>query len=205
MVAFDSHKNGYYYSEISYQLPYVSVSEGECVALFLAERLLQQYQGTAFAADITRLFNKVVDSLSEPITINLQHLSEMVSFRQQATDLGDIQRFEQLHRATREGRQLEIVYWTASRDETCRRVVDPYHLGSVYGDWYLIAYCHRREDVLMLVRRPEYVKFARPATHSSAQPISASTTTSTLASARSVAAVLHKWYAFDSRRTLLGT
>jgi predicted DNA-binding transcriptional regulator YafY len=148
-IAFDARKRGFYYTEPSYRLPYVSVSEGECVALFLAERLLQQYQGTAFAGDITRLFKKVVDSLSEPITINLHHLSESVSFRQQSTELGDIQRFEQLQRATREGRKLEIVYWSASRNDTCHRVVDPYHLASVDGDWYLIAYCHRREEVLM--------------------------------------------------------
>jgi predicted DNA-binding transcriptional regulator YafY len=148
-IAFDSRKNGYYYSETSFRLPCVSVSEGECVALFLAERLLQQYRGTPFAGDITCLFNKVVNLLSEPITIKLEHLNEVLSFRHTATAIGDVERFAQLHRATRECRQLEIVYWTASRNETCRRVVDPYHMASVDGDWYLIAYCHRREDVLM--------------------------------------------------------
>src|SRR5262249_23713860 len=35
------------------------------------------------------------------------------------------------------------------RDETCQRVVDPYHLTSVQGDGYLVAYCHLREDVRM--------------------------------------------------------
>src|SRR5262245_4054006 len=107
-IAFDAHKNGYYYSEVSYRLPYFQVSEGECVALFLAERLLQQYRGTAFAGDISRLFRKVMDLLSEPITINVQHLSEVFSFRQHTTEFGDAERFERLHRAIREGRQLEI-------------------------------------------------------------------------------------------------
>jgi predicted DNA-binding transcriptional regulator YafY len=168
-IAFDPHKNGYYYSEASYALPYIRVSEGECLALFLAERLLQQYRGTLFAADISRLFHKVVDLLGEPITINLQHLADAISFRQHSTGVGDVQRFDQLHRATRAGRQLEIVYWTASRDETCRRVVDPYHLASVDGDWYLIAYCHRREEVLMFspqrirALRETGASFERPA------------------------------------------
>jgi predicted DNA-binding transcriptional regulator YafY len=35
-IAFDPQKNGYY-SDDSYRLPYFQVSEGECVALFLAE------------------------------------------------------------------------------------------------------------------------------------------------------------------------
>jgi proteasome accessory factor B len=148
-IAFDPRKNGYFYSDSSFRLPYMSVSEGECVALFLAERLLQQYHGTAFASDISRLFRKVVDMLSEPITINLQHLNEAISFRQQATPFGDAKRFDQLHRAIDHGRQLEIVYWTASRNETGSRIVEPYHLASIDGDWYLIAFCHRRDDVLM--------------------------------------------------------
>ena len=26
-------------------------------------------------------------------------------------------------------------------------MADPYHLASVEGDWYLVGYCHLREDV----------------------------------------------------------
>ena len=148
-IEFDHDKNGYYYTEPSFRLPYFSVSEGECVALFLAERLLQQYRGTSIAGDITRLFHKVVNLLTEPITINLEHLNEVMSYRHHSTDLREAVQFDQLRRAARECRQLRIVYWTASRNETCRRVVDPYHLTSIDSDWYLIAYCHLREDVRM--------------------------------------------------------
>jgi predicted DNA-binding transcriptional regulator YafY len=31
-IAFDPKKNGYYYTEPSFRLPYFSVSEGECLA-----------------------------------------------------------------------------------------------------------------------------------------------------------------------------
>ena len=148
-IAYDSRQKGFCYSDASYRLPFVSASEGECIALFLAERLLQQYGGTPFAADITRLFHKMTDLLTEPITINLQHLSDSISFRQHSTDLGDVRRFDRLSQASRDSRQLEIVYWTPSRNETCCRVVDPYHLASIDGDWFLVAYCHLREDVRM--------------------------------------------------------
>ena len=148
-IAFDPRKNGYYYSEPSFRLPCVSVTEGECVALFLAERLLQQYRDTPFAGDIACLFNKIVSLLGEPITINLQHLIERPNFRQTANALGDCATFLAIDRAIRECRQLEVFYWTASRHETCRRVVDPYHLTAVDGDWFLVAFCHLREAVRM--------------------------------------------------------
>jgi proteasome accessory factor B len=148
-IKHDPRKRGYYYTDPSYEFSYFSVSEGEYIALFLAERLLQQYRSTPFAADISRLFAKVVDLLPEPITIDVQHLNGALSVHHHAADPGEATRFARLHQAARASRQLEIVYWTASRNETSRRIVDPYHLASVDGDWYLIAYCHRREDVLM--------------------------------------------------------
>jgi predicted DNA-binding transcriptional regulator YafY len=69
----------------------------------------------------------------------------------------------------REGRRLELVYWTASRDATSRRLVDPYHLVSLEGDWYLVAYCHLREAVRMFAPgrirslRETGERFERPA------------------------------------------
>ena len=40
----------------------------------------------------------------------------------------DLERFQLLAAAALRGRQLEIEYWTASRNATGRRCVDPYHL-----------------------------------------------------------------------------
>jgi predicted DNA-binding transcriptional regulator YafY len=38
-------------------------------------------------------------------------------------------------------------YYTASRDEHTERVVHPYHLSNVRGDWYLIAYDEYRHNI----------------------------------------------------------
>jgi len=40
-------------------------------------------------------------------------------------------------------------YYTASRDKTTRRKVDPYHIWYAAGALYLIGYCHLRSDVRM--------------------------------------------------------
>jgi predicted DNA-binding transcriptional regulator YafY len=147
----------------------VRLTEGELVAFFLAERLLDEYRGAPYAADLATAFRKLTAALPDAVTIDLSHLSEGLSFRQHAADAGDAAQFRSLARAVTEGRQLELVYWTASRDETCRRVVDPYHLASVDGNWYLVAYCHLREDVRMFVPsrirrfRETGVRFDRPA------------------------------------------
>jgi predicted DNA-binding transcriptional regulator YafY len=117
------------------------------LALFLAERLLQEYCGTPYAAGLARVFAKLTAALSDEVTIDLAHLDAAYSFHHPAAAPADAAQFGRLARAVRDGRQLAVVYWTASRDAVCRRVVDPYHLASIQGDWYLIAYCHLREDI----------------------------------------------------------
>ncbi len=138
-LKFDRAHNGYVYTDRSYCLPLHQLTEGELIALFLAERLLQEYRHTPYAAALARAFKKITAGLPDTVSIDLAHLDRAYSFRHQAVDGGDAGRFAQLDRAIRDGRQLELLYWTASRNETTRRVVDPYGLASVDGDWYLIC------------------------------------------------------------------
>jgi predicted DNA-binding transcriptional regulator YafY len=167
-LAFDAARNGYVYTDSSYRLPFYRLTEGELIALLLAERLLQEYRHTPYAEALAHAFQKMTAAVPDTVTIDLAHLAEAYSFRHKAVDTGDLDRFAALDRAIRDGRQLELLYWTASRDVTSRRVVDPYHLASVDGDWFLIGYCHLREEVRMFSPgrikelRQTGVRFERP-------------------------------------------
>jgi proteasome accessory factor B len=99
-IAFDTRKNGYYYSNPSFRLPYFQVSEGECIA-------------SAWPAPTWATASPSNSCTGPSVTAG--------SWRSP----------------------------TGPPRATGRRLVDPYHLASIDGDWYLIAYCHRRQDVLM--------------------------------------------------------
>jgi predicted DNA-binding transcriptional regulator YafY len=152
-VEFCPRRNGFYYRGTDYALPLLRLTEGELLALFLAERLMQQYRGTPYERDLATAFFKLTSQLPDEVSVDLSHLDEAFSIRPSPVAAGDMRRFRQVVRAVRQGRRLELVYWTASRDEECKRVVDPYHLTSAGGDWYLVAYCHLREDVRMFASR----------------------------------------------------
>ncbi len=150
-LEFCPRRNGYFYREPAWTLPVLSLAEGEVIALFLAERLLQEYAGTPYAGMLAQLFDKITMTLSDTIKVDLGHLDQVysVSHKQPASD--DTTLFHTLANAVRRRRQLQLTYWTATRNEVCTRRVDPYHLVSVEGDWYLIAFCHLREDIRMFV------------------------------------------------------
>lgn len=168
-VEFSPHRNGFFYRDPDFTLPLLRLTEGELIALFLAERLMEQYQHGPIVADLARAFHKLTAALPDEVTIDLSHLAEAFSCRTLPVSKREVRVFRQLVQAVRQGRQLELTYWTASRNETCQRVVDPYHLVAVGGEWYLAAHCHLREEVRLFVPgrirklRETGFRFERPA------------------------------------------
>ena len=59
-----------------------------------------------------------------------------------SVDLDEPEHLAEVRDAATSGRQLLITYYSASRDLTTERVVDPHHVFSSGGRWYLDAYCH---------------------------------------------------------------
>src|SRR4051812_12157897 len=127
-IEFDPVRNGYYYTEPTFRLSYFQVTEGELMALLLAERVLRQYRGTPFERDLHVAFAKLAEMLPETVSVHLDALSDCLSVLPAARITYDPDIFAALAKATTRRRRIDMVYWTAGRDETTRRVVDPFHL-----------------------------------------------------------------------------
>ncbi len=52
-----------------------------------------------------------------------------------------------LQAAVAERKTVAFAYYAITRDEEIERVVDPYGLQLVAGEWYLVGWCHLREDL----------------------------------------------------------
>jgi proteasome accessory factor C len=62
-----------------------------------------------------------------------------------AVALDDPPLLEGVRSAAAASARLRISYYSASRDEASERIVDPYHVFSSAGFWYLDAWCHRSD------------------------------------------------------------
>lgn len=148
-VVFNAARNGYCYTQPDYHLPFFSLTEGELIALFLAEQVLRQYRGTPYENDLQRAFGRLTELLPDAVTVNLAAVADALSVTPTAVAVQDLDIFRTLSAAALQRHRLQLDYWTAGRDEVNRRTVDPYHLALIGGDWYLIGYCHLRQDVRM--------------------------------------------------------
>ena len=63
---------------------------------------------------------------------------------------------------------MQLTYRKPGQRETELRVVDPYHLANINGEWFLFAWCHLRKDIRTFVPariqaiEPTGKTFARP-------------------------------------------
>jgi predicted DNA-binding transcriptional regulator YafY len=150
-VEFDRRRNGFFYSDKVSSFPTFQITEGELLAMMVAEKALQQYRGTTFERPLMSAFRKLAASLPETVSITLSDWEQTISFRTSAEPILDLAIFDGLARATAGRRQLELAYRKPGRRETEPRVVDPYHLANINGEWFLFGWCHLREDLRTFV------------------------------------------------------
>lgn len=167
-IAFDWVRNGYHYTEEVAAFPTFQITEGELLALLVAEKALQQYRGTNFERPLVSAFKKLAASLPETVSIHLPDWEGTISFRTSAEPILGLEIFDALAKATAGRRQLELAYRKPGCRETEPRVVDPYHLANVNGEWFLFAYCHLRRDLRTFV--PARIVSCRPTGRSFERP-----------------------------------
>src|SRR4051812_11593833 len=141
-IAYDQTKWGYYYTKDVGSFPAFNVTEGELFAVLVAEKALHQYRGTNLEKPLLSAFRKMAAVLPETISLHMADWEQAISFRSSAEPISNLEIFDQLARAAAEGRQLELRYRKPGKPTAESRVIDPYHLANVNGDWFLFAYCH---------------------------------------------------------------
>jgi predicted DNA-binding transcriptional regulator YafY len=144
-----SRKKGHYYSDAEWRLPSISLSQGELFALTLGARMLEAYAGFTYAAELRSAIERLSDRLPEQTWIDLQQIADdRVVFRTGAETFPDPDIWKRLVEACRTSRQVQMKYYTASRNAESQRVLDPYLLHVYRGtNPYVIGFCHKRQAI----------------------------------------------------------
>jgi predicted DNA-binding transcriptional regulator YafY len=69
-IEYSARHRGYYYTEPNYKLPAIDIKESDLFAVYLADKLLIQYEGTAIYDSLCSVFKKIEDSLPNKISLD---------------------------------------------------------------------------------------------------------------------------------------
>jgi proteasome accessory factor B len=150
-VEYDGARFGYHYTEEVSAFPNIQITEGELFALIVAEKALQQYRGTSFEKPLLSAIRKMEQSLPDTISLNLADIQQTISFRTRAEPILNLEIFDALANAAARREQIELAYRKPGQPQPEKRLVDPYHLANINGEWYLFAYDHARKDIRTFV------------------------------------------------------
>ena len=158
-VEFDGSRGGYFYTGEVSNFPTLQITEGEIFALVVAEKALQQYRGTSFEKPLLSAIRKMEQSLPDTVSLNLADVGQTISFRTRAEPILNLKIFEVLAKAVADRRQLELQYRKPGQKAEAR-IVDPYHLANINGEWFLFAFDHARQDIRTFA--PARMESAKP-------------------------------------------
>ena len=159
-LEYDASRFGWFYTEKISAFPTLQITEGELFALLVAEKAMQQYRGTHFERPLLSALKKLSASLPDTISLNLADWEQTISFRTSAEPILNLEIFDALAKATTHHQELKLTYRKPGKHHIEDRLVDPYHLANINGEWFLFAYDHLRKAIRTFV--PARIKGIAP-------------------------------------------
>src|SRR6185436_8581542 len=144
-IEYDPLIQAYRYTQPVNAFPTVNVTEGELLALLVAQRALEQYRGTPFHRQLEVAFEKLAGGLRDRISFSPADELSAVSFKNIGLGRTDLAMFNALSGAVLRAEEVRFAYRKPGDAKKTPRRVRPYHLANRENLWYLIGFDRERE------------------------------------------------------------
>lgn len=146
-IEYDQLNFGFTYTEPVASFPSIEVSEGEVVALFVAQKALEQYKGTPYEKSLRTAFEKITQGLKDTVDFQWGEVDGAISFRGLGKSVADLELFETVSRAVLDSHELAFEYKKLAGSQFETRRVQPYHLACVDNQWYVFGFDLGRQQL----------------------------------------------------------
>jgi predicted DNA-binding transcriptional regulator YafY len=147
-IEFDYAQGGYYFTKPMTDLPLFQLTESELISIFVAQKALEAYKGTAFEQPLRTAFQKLQAATNSPgskISVSWEDLDSAISFRHFDAYLPDAKIFAEMSKAIQKEEVVGFEYKKLDAKAYEKRTVEPWHLACVSGQWYLLGYDQMRQ------------------------------------------------------------
>ena len=144
-IAYEPQEHGYHFTEEVHEFPTVQVTQGELLALLVAQKAIEQYRGTPYHAQLETAFAKLLAPLND--MAGYAPSDEMVSFKVTAPAAHELDVFDRLGRAVADQLEITFDYRKPNSSQPACRHVQPLHVTHREGRWYLIGHDIDRDDM----------------------------------------------------------
>ncbi len=150
-IKFNPVKNGYEYSRETVHFPLLKVTANELLALCISRQALEQFRDTPLIVPLRNAFEKIAGQLRDDFTISWDDLQFNFSLKKTGAAFVTAEIFDLTSRAVLERRELEFEYKKLSSRVYEKRVIQPYHLACIEGQWYIFGLDIDRQKIRTFV------------------------------------------------------
>ncbi len=143
-IEYDRLHKGYYYTDETFFVKNVLVSEGELVAMAGILPLLERYDNTPLQETIEKVYDTVCQILPNQVQVQTSLLNQ-VQFISDPLAPIEASVFTSLFQAIKNHKNISFGYRSLGKTEHSPHSLDPYKIYCQKGDWYLIGYSHEHQ------------------------------------------------------------
>lgn len=146
-LVYSRKHHGYTYTDKHWQLPILPIAQGQLLALFLSVELTERYLGTSFEEPLRDAIQQMIELLPHDVQVPMRELAHHYSIRLGASAKTPPEILLALQHAIQNRHPVDMLYFTASRGQENQRVIHPYHLINIRGEWNVVAYDLLRQSI----------------------------------------------------------
>ncbi|MCR5288621.1 MAG: transcriptional regulator [Treponema sp.] len=146
-LEYDQIRRGWYYKDPNFFIKYIQIEEGELFSLALLDTLLMQYKNTPLEGKLKSVFEKIRNSLPSEVSIDSRFLDENLTYIPDALAPIKEEVFDAVFSGVKIKTTLFFEYKPLQKTTFMERKIDPYHIICQRGNWYVIGFCHLKQEV----------------------------------------------------------
>ena len=146
-VEYDNARKGYFYTDPTFMIRNVLMTEGDLFTISTIMPLLEQYKNTPLENSFRSIMEKIAEILPEQVSVDSSFLNKDISFISDPLPKIDESVFLEIFKAVKIFSVLEFEYKSSGSKEFKRKVFDPYHVVCQKGNWYVMGHDHEADEV----------------------------------------------------------
>lgn len=144
-IEYSQEYRGYYYTDPTFVVKSVMLSEGELFTVSTLLPLMEQYKNTPLENTFRSIMTKMIEMMPNKVEVDSDFSARNVQFIKDPLPEIDEKIFNSVFVAIRGNTTMEFDYRAINKQEYSRRAFDAYKVLCQKGNWYVIGWCHKHQ------------------------------------------------------------
>lgn len=145
-LEYSLERKGYYYTDPTFMIQNVLLTEGDLFTISTIMPLMKQYQNTPLANAFGSIMGKVSEMLPQTVSVDPCFLNDDVSFISDPLPEIEQEVFNDIFKAVKTHHVLQFEYKGNAHQNFQVRKVDCYRVLCQKGNWYVFCYDYDKKD-----------------------------------------------------------